>query len=206
MSAPIVIPFNFQPAATGALASGTYTVTSNRYAWVTVSAQDGGSATLNGIEVISSFAGTTSTQVTTGVDESATSTGASTTVYTCPSDEYFMGQVQISGNAGDASGDVTVTIDGATFYKKDLTAGQNFDETIPVVMGGTDTQVLEVSISAGTGDTVTCSVTGVQFENRSEWSSDVRTANTISFWAKAGDAIAISGNANIVYSEFNNLS
>lgn len=204
MSAPIVVPFNFQPAATGARASGTYTVTANRYAWVTVTAQDGGSATLNGTEIITSQSDTQGSATRTAYEndgsasESNGSSGGTTTIYTIPANNYFHGQLWFDFSTSDGA-ELDLRVSGTTFYRTSTPGAYDFRG---VIVGESDA----IQINLDAGGSVQWGVSGVLFSDNETGNDQTATSNTISFWAKAGDAIAISGNANIVYAEYDNLS
>lgn len=193
MSAPLVIPFNHQPANTGAKASGTYTVPAGMYAWVTVFCRDSGSITLNGTAVVESMTLTQKTQQVAAIDLSASTTGASTSVYQCSNDNYFEGQCHLNASAGTANllvgGEMVATV----------TAG---NITIPLRMCTAQEATVTRTGSAGTA---TAYITGTEFDEFVTVDSTITTA-TASFWAKAGDAIAIVTQGNIVYSEYNVVS
>lgn len=186
-----------QPVATGANASGTYTVTANRYAWVSVTVQNGGSATLNGTQILDSTVVNQQLQNVVGVDVSTgaiTSASGSTSLYTVASDHYFEGMCCVYSTSGTPFTEVSIS--GARLAV--VTASGANSANIPVRMA--DGQAISAQVTgAGTAQVY---LTGTRFEELAEGNQETPTANSASFWAKAGDAIAISGNANIVYSEW----
>lgn len=183
------LPFNFEPANTGAIASGTYTVPAGKYAQVTVHVRNGGSATFNGTSLVTSQATSQTTQNITTVqaDFSSSSSG---TLYTGASNSMFEGHVYITSGTS-----INVLVGGGSIVSGYNAGGITF---IPVICGNDNITF--------TGSTASISLCGVRREELLEGNAEIETTQSITIWASAGDAIALSGTGDIHFAEFNNLS
>ena len=83
MSAPIQIPFNFEPKALNI--GSSYTIPAGEYGFVTVQVNPSGTFTINGSTAINNPADSTFQNVSEN--------GSSGTIYTVPSGRIFEGQV-----------------------------------------------------------------------------------------------------------------
>lgn len=189
MAAPLYVPFNHNPSATGASNSG-YTVPAGKYAWVSIAVRDGGSATLNGTAMLACDSAITDTQDGNKIDVQS-STTSSSTLYTVPSGKYFQGQIFLSQAT---SGTARITSAGTTVAE--VAFGSNA-LSVPVTFA----ESADITISAIASGTATGAITGAEFDELTN-DQDTRNTNSTGFYAKAGDVIAISGQGNLVYSEY----
>jgi hypothetical protein len=204
MAAPIVVPFNFNPAST-TIKTASYTIPSGKYALVTQS--EIGYVNLGALSTSNASA----TKTFTDSEIFIQINGANY----CTATQYFLQATIIDTNGASGTQTWTYTYNFPTYFNPRIVnctgvfnSGSGTLSANTFFSGTASTNILNLNAIDQTFDAIRFQYSAGDFitANVTFRARIVTNTNQQGFWAKAGDVITIPSGAYLCVQEFNQIS